>query len=45
VKKYTEFLEAQFEMHRTLAQRFTRAEDSPLTPEQLRNLRTLGYIQ
>jgi arylsulfatase A-like enzyme len=45
VKKYTEFLEAQFETHRTLAQRFTRSEDSPLTPEQLRNLRTLGYIR
>lgn len=45
VKKYTEFLEAQFETHRTLAQRFTRSEDSPLTPEQLRNLRSLGYIQ
>ena len=45
VKKYTEFLEAQFEAHQSLAQHFTRGEDSPLTPEQLRTLRSLGYIQ
>ena len=45
VRKYTEFLEAQFEAHQALAQRFTRSEDSPLTPEQLRTLRSLGYIQ
>ncbi len=45
VQKYTEFLEAQFEAHQALAQRFTRGEDSPLTPEQLRTLRSLGYIQ
>ena len=45
VQKYTEFLEAQFEAHQALAQRFTRSEDSPLTPEQLRTLRSLGYIQ
>ena len=45
MKKYTEFLEAQFEAHQALAQRFTRSEDPPLTPEQLRTLRSLGYIQ
>ena len=45
VRKYTEFLEAQFEAHQALAQRFTRGEDAPLTPEQLRTLRSLGYIQ
>ena len=45
VGKYTDFLEAQFESHQALAQRFTRGEDSPLTPEQLRTLRSLGYIQ
>ncbi len=44
VKKYTEFLEAQFESHQALAQRFTRSEDSPLNSEQLRTLRSLGYI-
>jgi hypothetical protein len=45
VEKYTEFLEAQWEAHKALAQHFTRSEDSPLTPEQLRTLRSLGYIQ
>ena len=45
VEKYTEFLEAQFEAHQSLAEHFTRSEDSPLTPEQLRTLRSLGYIQ
>jgi arylsulfatase A-like enzyme len=45
VKKYTSFLEAQFEAHQSLAQQFTRSEDSPLSPEQLRTLRSLGYIQ
>ena len=28
-----------------LAQHFTRPDDSPLSPEQLRTLRALGYIQ
>ncbi len=45
VEKYTEFLEARWESHQTLAQRFTRSSDVPLTPEQLRTLRALGYIQ
>ncbi len=45
VEKYTAFLEAQWEAHQALAQHFTRSEDSPLTPEQLRTLRSLGYIQ
>ena len=45
VEKYTEFLEKQFEAHQALAQHFTRGADSPLNPEQLRTLRTLGYIQ
>jgi arylsulfatase A-like enzyme len=46
VEKYIEFLEAQFEAHQALAQRFTRSpQDSPLTPEQLRTLRSLGYIK
>ena len=44
VEKYTEFLEAQYEAHRSLAQLFTRSEPLPLTPEQLRTLRSLGYI-
>ena len=45
VEKYTAFLEAQWRAHQALAQQFTRSEDSPLTPEQLRTLRSLGYIQ
>jgi arylsulfatase A-like enzyme len=45
VKQYTDFLEAQFEAHQSLAQQFTRSEDSPLNPEQLRTLRSLGYIE
>ena len=45
VEHYTEFLEAQFEAHQLLAQRFTPGEESPLTPEQLRTLRSLGYIR
>jgi arylsulfatase A-like enzyme len=46
VEHYTEFLEAQWAAHRALAQRFTRSgEGAALTPEQLRTLRALGYIQ
>ncbi len=45
VEKYTKFLEAQWEAHQALAQQFTRSEDSPLTPEQLQTLRSLGYIR
>jgi arylsulfatase A-like enzyme len=45
VEKYTKFLEAQWEAHQALAQHFTRSEESPLTPEQLRTLRSLGYIR
>ncbi len=45
VEKYTKFLKAQWEAHQALSQQFTRSEDSPLTPEQLRTLRSLGYIQ
>ena len=45
VEKYTTFLEAQWEAHQALAQRFTPGEESPLTPEQLRTLRSLGYIR
>ena len=45
VKKYTEFLEAQFAAHQALAQRFTSSGETALTSEQLRTLRALGYIQ
>jgi arylsulfatase A-like enzyme len=45
VEKYTKFLEAQWKAHQALAQHFTRSEESPLTPEQLETLRSLGYIR
>jgi len=44
VAHYTKFLEAQWKAHQTLAQQFTRSEDSPLTAAQLETLRALGYI-
>jgi arylsulfatase A-like enzyme len=45
VKKYTEFLKAEWKAHQELARHFTRATDTPMTPEQLRTLRSLGYIK
>ena len=45
VEHYTAFLEAQWEAHQALAQQFTGGEELPLTPEQLRTLRSLGYIR
>jgi hypothetical protein len=43
--RYTRFLTERLEAHKALAERFTRGDDSPLTPEQLETLRSLGYIQ
>jgi len=45
VEKYTAFLEAQWEAHQALAQRFTPGGEVQLTPQQLETLRSLGYIQ
>jgi arylsulfatase A-like enzyme len=45
VERYTAFLEAQWEAHQALGQRFTRSGEVALTPEQLETLRSLGYIQ
>ena len=42
---YTRFLTERLAIHKALATRFTRADDSPLTPEQLEALRALGYIR
>ncbi len=44
VEHYTRFLEAQWEMHQTLAQQFTPGE-RPSTREELQTLRSLGYVQ
>jgi len=44
-KKYTVFLEAQWEAHQALGQRFTQSGEVALTPQQLETLRSLGYIQ
>ena len=44
VAKYTALLEQTWREHQRLGQKFTRSEESPLTPEQLQTLRALGYI-
>jgi arylsulfatase A-like enzyme len=44
VKKYTRFLQEKWKEHRELAKRFTRPGQANLTAEQLRTLRSLGYI-
>ena len=45
VAKYTESLQEEWEQHQVLRQRFTRSGELALTPEQLRTLRSLGYIR
>jgi arylsulfatase A-like enzyme len=45
VEKYTKFLREQWEAHQALAKFFISAEEAELTPEQLRTLRSLGYIK
>jgi arylsulfatase A-like enzyme len=45
VRKYTDLLKGRFAAHRSLARGFTRAGSSPLNPEQIETLRTLGYIK
>jgi len=45
VEKYTKFLEEQWEAQQALAKLFSRANKEPLTPAQLENLRSLGYIR
>lgn len=44
-EKYIRLIKAQWETHKTLAQQFKRSKASPLTPEQIWTLRSLGYIQ
>jgi arylsulfatase A-like enzyme len=45
VEKYAALLEAQWEAHQALAKQFTPGKATVLTPEQLRTLRSLGYIK
>jgi arylsulfatase A-like enzyme len=45
VKKYTKFLEDQWQAHQALAKQFTPGPKVALTPEQLERLRALGYIR
>ena len=45
VGHYREVLEKLYAAHRALAQRFQQAGEVPLTPDQLQQLRALGYIQ
>jgi len=45
VKKYTEFLEEKLREHRSLAKKFSRAAEVPLNQEQIKTLRSLGYIK
>jgi arylsulfatase A-like enzyme len=44
VARYRELLLEQWRAHRALAERFGEGEQAPMTPEQLRQLRALGYI-
>ena len=45
VARYTEILEARWRAHRALAEDFSRQRETAMTPEQLRTLQALGYVQ
>jgi arylsulfatase A-like enzyme len=45
VEKYALILEETWRAHQVLGARFTRSGGALLTPEQLRTLRSLGYLQ
>ena len=45
VERYRRLLLRQWRAHLALAGRFRQAGEVPLTPEQLQQLRSLGYIQ
>lgn len=45
VAKYEALLLEQWQAHKALAGQFSQAEEVALSPEQLRQLRALGYIQ
>ena len=45
VETYTELLLEQWEAHGALSTQVTAGDEQAMTPEQLRMLRALGYIQ
>jgi len=45
VMRFERLLLHQWEAHRSLAQRFGQADEKPLSPDQLEQLRALGYIR
>ena len=45
VERYRRILLEQWKAHQALAQRFGDADEVPLDPEQLQQLKSLGYIQ
>jgi arylsulfatase A-like enzyme len=45
VEKYRQILERQWQAHRALAGRFGEAGEAAVTPEQLEQLKALGYIR
>ncbi len=44
VEHYRAVLLEHWKAHRSLAQKYEASETAPLSPEQLDQLRTLGYI-
>jgi arylsulfatase A-like enzyme len=45
VEKYLKMLDGIWKEHKTLAKKFSRAGNVPLTPEQIETLRSLGYLR
>jgi len=45
VAKYQSFLEDHWKANQALALRYVAASDSPVTPAQLEQLKSLGYVQ
>ena len=44
MKKYTGILERRFREHQALAKKFPPRQGGALDPEQLKTLKSLGYI-
>jgi len=44
VEKYSKMLKGIWKEHQALAKKFSRAENVPMTPEQIETLRSLGYL-